>query len=92
MALKTVNGFVLMKDLVKQDQYSDGGIYVGAAEERESPAQATVVCAPEDSETGVQSGDTVLVMPKAVQTLKLDGSVYYLIGEKSLIGIISNGD
>lgn len=93
MNFETLNGFVLVDNIVKQDTVSGGGIYMGEADGKFSPAQGTVAVKPTTTEEGTQSanlvkGDIVLFLPGAIKTLNLEGRAYGLIPEKSLIGTI----
>lgn len=99
MALEMLNGFVLIGNVVKQDELSDGGIYTGKKAAEDSPVTGEVISIPmnfenenfgipatEDSECPVKKGDKVMFKIQASSPIKIDNAIYYLIGYKSLIG------
>jgi len=90
MAMKMLNGFVLLKNVVRQEngELSDGGVYIGEDKERKYPAVATVQATCPVMETGVEDGMQVVYMDGAASKFMLDGKEYYMIGEKSLMGYI----
>lgn len=90
MAMKMLNGFVLLTDIIKQEQseYSDGGIYKGEDTERKYPAVATVLSSCVAMETGVEDGMKVVFMYNASTPFMLDGKEYRMIGEKALMGFV----
>lgn len=92
MTLITLNGFVLIDNIQKQGEMSEGGIYVGESDKDLAPATGTIVSVPVETETGVEKGDIVMFKVKAAQPIKLDNKVYYLISEKSLMGIVVSGN
>ena len=94
MAVTTLNGFVLIDDVVTQEKISEGGIYMGENANDNAPVTGTVMSVPEaiegeDEPCPVKKGDKVLFKLAAASPLKIDGGTYYIIGHKSLIGIIS---
>lgn len=99
MALEMLNGFVLIANVVKQDELSDGGIYTGKKAAEDSPVTGDVVSVPtsvgneqfgipetDDVECPVKKGDKVMFKIQAASPIKIDNGIYYLIGYKSLIG------
>jgi len=94
MAIDTLNGFVLIDDVIAQEKFSEGGIYTGENSNDNAPVTGTVIAVPEEIEDEdepcpVKKGDKVLFKLAAASPLKIDGSTYHIIGHKSLIGIVS---
>jgi len=90
MAMKMLNGFVLLTDIVKQDasEFSEGGIYTGEDKDRKYPAVGTVLASCVAMETGVEDGMKVVFMYNASTPFVLDGKQYSMIGEKALMGFV----
>lgn len=90
MAMKMLNGFVLLTDIIKQDpsEFSEGGIYTGEDKDRKYPAVGTVLATCVKMETGIEDGMKVVFMYNASTPFVLDGKEYRMIGEKSLMGVV----
>ena len=90
MAMKMLNGFVLLHEIIKQDpsEYSAGGIFKGEDKDRKYPAVGTVLATSVVMETGIEDGDKVVFMYNASTPFVLDGKEYRMIGEKALMGFV----
>jgi len=90
MAMKMLNGFVLLTDIVTQDpsELSEGGIYMGEDTSKKYPAVGTVLSSCVAMETGVENGMKVVFMYNASTPFVLDGKTYRMIGEKALMGFV----
>jgi co-chaperonin GroES (HSP10) len=83
-----LNGFILVDDIVRQEEYTSAGIYIGENNKDIAPVVGTIIASHGAEDSQVVVGDKVLFKEKASIPVIIDGKKLNVIDEKSLMGII----
>jgi len=71
----------------KQEEKTEGGIYLPETATKEKPQQGKVIAVGSDFK-GVKEGDTVIFAKYGGTEVKLDGEEYLVLGEDDVLAVL----